>query len=69
MKTKFEVIVGYQCNYRCKYCFEQYVDWAYSNKRMDEDVLNRTATYIKRYYEQLSANDSINVGFYGGENL
>ena len=62
-----DISVTYDCNFRCKYCFEKQSSKCYAKEYMSEDVAYRTIEYIKYLKEKL--NDEIGITFYGGEPL
>lgn len=69
MKKKFEIVIGYACNFRCKYCFEQAVEGSYTHKKMSTEVIQNTIDYILKYDSTLPEEDFIQVSFFGGENF
>ena len=69
MIRKVEVVIGYKCNFRCKYCYEQYIDGSYTNKKMDKSTIEATCTYIKNLVATIPSEDILQVSFFGGENF
>lgn len=53
--------LGTNCNFRCKYCFEQ---GCYTNKTMAPDVVERVIYLVK---EMLATDTHVNICFWGGE--
>ena len=69
MKYKFDINVGYGCNFRCNYCFEKLGDKNYENKCMSDEVIERSIEYIKHLSTKTLAGNDITLCFYGGEPL
>lgn len=64
---KIDIVPGYDCNFRCKYCFEQLSDKNYKSISMSDDVIENTAKYILKcnnYYKNI-----ILLSVFGGEPL
>lgn len=69
MMKKFEIVIGYSCNFRCKYCFEQCITGSYTKKKMSEPIIKQSCIYILNYLNTLSKEDKIRISFFGGENF
>ena len=70
MVRKLEIIVGYACNFRCRYCYEQCRSDSYDSRVMSDDMINLVNKQINKYYDtQLDKDDILQVIFFGGENL
>ena len=69
MMYKIDIIPGYKCNFRCKYCFEQLSNIAYNNTYMSDDIINNTVKYIKEVYKKIGDNNKLCIVCYGGEPL
>lgn len=61
--------VGRGCNFRCKYCFEQYEETPYENLAMSKEVLDLACKYIRHERENLPSYAKVHVPFFGGEPL
>ena len=66
---KFDIIPGYKCNFRCKYCFEQECEHSYIDKYMSSDVVFRTTEYIKYLLDHIEDINKFIICFFGGEPL
>ena len=65
-----DITLGYQCNFRCKYCFEQKSSIAYTKTEYSEKVFNRTIEYIDYLLNNVfNKHDKLCITFYGGEPL
>lgn len=64
-----DINVGYNCNFRCKYCFEKLGDKNYNNTQMSQEVIEKTCEYIEHLLNTRFKNDKIRLYFYGGEPL
>ncbi len=62
----FDVVVGYGCNWRCRYCYERDSGVAYQETAMSEDVAARYAAYLKHMRETFP-EASVSVQIFGGE--
>ena len=72
MRYIIDVIPGYGCNFRCKYCFEKNGGKNYINISMSDDIVCRTISYIKHFVEKKKSEDPdfhLTLVFYGGEPL
>ena len=70
MIYNLDISTGFQCNFRCKYCFEQKADHAYTNIKPSKKVINRVIEYIQHLKETLlKPDDYLSLTFYGGEPL
>lgn len=70
MTYNLDISTGYQCNFRCKYCFEQKANHAYTNNKPNKEIINRTIEYIQYLKETLlQPEDYLSLTFYGGEPL
>ena len=63
----FDICLGYSCNFRCSYCFQQYSDIQYKFNTMDNHTISKICEYIK--YLITKKNKKLLVVFYGGETL
>ena len=72
MEYIIDIIPGYGCNFRCKYCFEKLSEHNYINKFMSNDIINETIKYIENFISYKSLGDKnfkLRLVFYGGEPL
>ena len=67
-KVVFDVNTTYGCNFRCKYCYEQYIGPNYKPVIMSREVITRYAQYIN-YMRRKLKNVRFGMDFYGGEPL
>lgn len=69
-RYKIDIIPGYGCNFRCKYCFEQEKDFAYKNISMTDETISNVSKYINFLLsEKLQDAEELVLCFYGGEPL
>ena len=61
------LVLGKKCNFRCKYCYTQYLDDAYIDPiNVFRDNLGKVIEHINWYLEETSL---LRLSFYGGEPL
>lgn len=65
-RALFDVNVCYDCNFRCRYCYEQSSGSGYADTAMSANVAARYVEYLK-YMRGLLPDRFISVQFYGGE--
>ena len=66
---QIDINVGYDCNFRCSYCFEKLGDKNYKNSKMSPEVISKACEYVNHLLETRFKNDRVNLCFYGGEPL
>ena len=67
---KIEIVPCYDCNFRCDYCFIKSLDEAYSQKRMNDDVVEKSIRYVESEYNEYSKDGyQLQLSFFGGEPL
>ena len=65
-----DIGLGNECNFRCKYCFEQKSQIAYTRFIDNEEIFIKTCEYIDFILNnELSSKDKLCITFYGGEPL
>lgn len=70
MKTyKLDFEIGYGCNFRCRYCFEQYSSIEYRNKFMPNDIIDRSCLFARHVLTKIPKEDRLSIAFFGGEPL
>ena len=70
MIRKLEIIVGYSCNFRCSYCYEQCRSDSYDSRVMSSNIIDLVNKRIDEYYHtKLNKDDTLQIIFFGGENL
>lgn len=65
----FDIVVGYGCNFRCKYCFEQNGDTPYENLAMSPEVLALACDYARHELASIPSDMKMRICFFGGEPL
>ncbi len=65
-RALFDVNVCYDCNFRCRYCYERDSGVVCRDAAIREDVAARYVEYLK-YMRGLLPNRFLSVQFYGGE--
>lgn len=70
MRTyKLDFEVGHGCNFRCKYCFEQYGQPNYADVAMPYEIADRGVQYARHVLGKLPDDSRLVVCFFGGEPL
>lgn len=64
---RFELNLGYKCNFRCSYCFEPLSPIGFSNADVTSEQLHRFADYMKYVAERLGSGVFHSICVYGGE--
>jgi len=64
----FNIVVGTDCNFRCKYCYEKAGEEGYSGIAMNEETIQKTVEYL-HYIHNNEKEKSIRIDFIGGETL
>lgn len=65
-----DISLGNKCNFRCKYCFEQKSEIAYTDTTYTEEIFTKTCEYIDYILNNvLQKQDRLCITFYGGEPL
>ena len=62
----FDMNVCYDCNFRCKFCYEEHENSPYKGRVISEPVINKWVNYLS-YMKNLYPYDIFSVQFYGGE--
>ena len=67
-KLSFDIVIGNECNYHCKYCYEELSN---TNKILEpitisKDILSRYIEYLN-YQRSRHSNKRVIVNIYGGE--
>jgi len=67
--TLFDIITGYGCNFRCKYCFEHNKEATHPvDAGMSAQVAERYVEYLRYMHEHLPGHN-MSLHFFGGESL
>ena len=70
MDYEIDLNIGYDCNFRCKYCFEKLGDKQYRSECMSNEVIEHSISYIQHLLDNVfEKTDNIKLMFFGGEPL
>lgn len=59
--------IGYDCNYKCSYCYQKENPQAYTKVHMEHDVIENSINFIKELLQDLEEDSLVNIVFDGGE--